>query len=375
MDFVTALPRSPAGNDTVLVFVDRFSKMVHLVPCKLTSTAEDVARLFVQHVFRLHGLPQHIVSDRNPRFTANFMRELCRLLGVHQGLSTAFHPQTDGQTEIVNRRMEDILRHFVGPSQSGWDSLLPCVEFAINSSWHESIQETPFVLNYGRHPRTPFSVQFTAADLASSVPAAQRFTHEMQLATVRAKACLVAALARQKAAADKGRRDVAFSVGESVLLHSRNLSLKGGARKLMPKWVGPFPVSAVVNPVAYRLELPAHWRIHDVFHVSLLKPYRSDGTVQPPPPPELVDGEPEWEVEAILAQVPKQGRRPARYLVRWKGYAPVHDSWEPLSGLTNCAGMLAAYHARMAPAPPSLAALSLTPATGANATPLGADSQ
>jgi hypothetical protein len=154
MDFIFGFPADEHKNDGILVFVDRFSKMVHLVAVPETITAEGSARVFVDTVFRLHGLPRELVSDRDPRFTAEFWRSVFRLVGTRLKMSTADHPETDGQTERANRVLEEILRGYVH-SFTSWSDFLPMVEFAINNSVHASTSHTPFYVNGLRHPRIP----------------------------------------------------------------------------------------------------------------------------------------------------------------------------------------------------------------------------
>jgi hypothetical protein len=155
MDMVTDLPVTEDGYDSITVFVDRLSKMVRLAPCKKNNDAPEVAQLFLEHVFRSHGVPKEFVSDRGTVFTSKFWQSFTKLLGVSSAMSSAFHPQSDGNTERVNRIMEDVLRHYIDASQTNWASLLPLVEFAINDSWHESIKAIPFTVVYGRRPPLP----------------------------------------------------------------------------------------------------------------------------------------------------------------------------------------------------------------------------
>ncbi|GJP49622.1 hypothetical protein CLOM_g8808 [Closterium sp. NIES-68] len=155
LDFITYLPNTRDGHTAILVFVDRLTKMVHFVTTTTDVSAEDTAKLFVAHVFRLHGLPRVLVSDRDLRFTSRFWYEVTQTLGTKLKMSSAFHPQTDGQIERTNRTLEQMLRSFIGPTQDDWDDLLPVVEFAVNNSVHESTHEKPFILNCGRHPATP----------------------------------------------------------------------------------------------------------------------------------------------------------------------------------------------------------------------------
>jgi RNase H-like domain found in reverse transcriptase/Reverse transcriptase (RNA-dependent DNA polymerase)/Integrase zinc binding domain/gag-polyprotein putative aspartyl protease/Chromo (CHRromatin Organisation MOdifier) domain len=336
VDFVTGLP--PTGEmkfDTITVFVDRMTKMVHYVPCREKLSAKDFADLFLTNIFRLHGLPQRIVSDRDPRFTSDFWKEVTQALQMDCGLSTAFHPQTDGQTERMNRTMEEMLRHYITPMLGDWVSALPLLEFAYNNAENASTQTSPFRLYTGLNPLCPNS---GPADRAYKVPAAELFVNKMAADLKRAKQCMLDAQTRMKAQADKRRKDMVFKVGDLVLLSTKNLTLKsGGPRKLMPRYIGPFPVQALVGKVAYRLTLPDHMRIHNVFHVNLLHAYKADGK-RHPPIPELIDGELEYRVDSITAHRERsiggsKGRQPQRvkveFLTCWAGYGREHDSWEP----------------------------------------------
>jgi len=311
----------------------------------------EVAKLFFSRVVCPHGVPKQIVSDRDPRFVSALFKAMCEWIGIEQSLSSAYHPQTDGQTERMNRILEDYLRRYVGQDQSSWGDLLPIAEFAINTSVQESTKYTPFFLNNGRHARGPLdspAVKSLSPDEADrSGPAVKDFITGMQEALKEAKKNLLAAQSRQKAQADKARRDESFQPGQKVLLSSRNLQLKATkSRKLVPKWLGPFTVLERISSVAYRLDLPAVMRCHDVFHASLLKQYTQNGNVQPPPVPEMIDGHLEFEVERILdhrvVQIARR-RSEVQYLIRWLGYGREYDSWEPQANLTNCQDIVAAY--------------------------------
>ena len=348
MDLITKLPVTPTGCDAIMVFVDKLTKMVHLVACKEADGALELANYFVTHVFRLHGVPRTLLSDRDPRFTSNLYKEIARLLHVKQAMSSAFHPQTDGQTERVNRVVEEMLRHYVNPQQNDWDAYLPVLEFAINNSYQESVGTTPFYLNYGQHPLMP---QF--AKLQTAVPAALQFTVGMQAALQKAKLLLQGAQDRQKALANAGRRDVSYTPDDMVWLNTKHLSFKNpGARKLLPRYVGPFKVIERIGEVAYRLKLPAKLRIHDVFHVSLLRPYRSDGRY--PAMPEVVDlaGDFAYQVETIVAH---RGRRVGRrgrqhtvtdYLVKYVDLGHEYNAWVPEKQLLrDCPAVVQQYGA------------------------------
>jgi hypothetical protein len=279
VDHKVSLPQTAAGFTAIAVFVDRLSKMVHLAPCRDDTTAEQSADLFIHHEFRSHGLPARIVGDRDARFTSKFWRALMERLGVSQALSSAFHPQTDGHTERVNRVLEDMLRHFVDPTQSNWDTLLPLIEFAIKDSFHESVRSTPFVLNNGKRPRLPMDLVLRGegspgVESKSTNDTADDLAERIQSVVSDAKKCLDAAQQRQKAYADRFRRDFTFAVGSEILLSTKHINVKmKGTPKLQPRWVGPFKVTQKINPVAYKLGLPASLKIHPVFQASLLKAY------------------------------------------------------------------------------------------------------
>ena len=350
MDFITDLPVSKNGNDAVIVFVDKFTKMAHFAPTKKTCDALGAAQLLINNVVRLHGVPRALVSDRDTRFRAALYQNFTKALEIKHGFSTAYHPQTDGQTERVNQVLEDYLRHYINPAQSNWEDLLPMAEFAYNNSYHTAIQTTPFLLNYGVEPLTPLS--FLSDDALTRRARLQKdgvamsFPERMQHALSEAKWCLHAAQQRDKAAADKRRNDREFHVGDQVLLSTHNLRLKTGSRKLLPRYIGPFPIIRRINKAAYQLQLPDSLKIHNVFYISNLVPFHPSST-PPPPLPKIVDGTPEWEVERILThELRSQGKnRPKQrwFLVRWKGYAPEFDTWEPESHLKNCPEILREY--------------------------------
>jgi hypothetical protein len=348
MDFITSLPMTVSGHDAITVFVDKLTKMCHLAAVTKDITAVEVANVFVDRIYCLHGLPKVIVSDRDTKFTSAFWKQLHARLGTKLSMSTAFHPQTDGQTERMNRVLEDMLRHYIDPSQTDWDEHLSVAEFAINNAYHDGMQATPFWLNNFKHPRTPLSLHLKSSTSAEAQKLADRLVDDMQVA----KRSLQNAQQRQAALANKRRRNVQFKVGDSVMLSTVNIRLKAvGSPKLLPRFVGPFEVTEKVSNTVYRLDLPARWSIHNAFHVSLLKKHQRSDRVQPLPPPlELAGDNNVFELERILLHRDvKRGRRVVReFLLKWLGYGAEHNTWEPERNLLNCKELLKEYWATTA---------------------------
>ena len=331
LDLITQLPTTRSGHSTIMVMVDRLSKMVHLAAMASDGTAECL-KVFLQHVICKHGVPDELITDRDPRFTSSMWAELMESQSIKMCLSSAYHPQSDGQTERMNRVLEDNLRHYVAPNQEDWDEHLPWAEFAMNNAFNHSIQDTPFRIVYGKDPEHPATVRRTGAE---HNPAAKQLRMQIQSGIERAKAAMLNAQQRYKAYADKKTSPLQLKVGDRVLLSTKNLRSRAqGAMKLMPRFIGPFPVEECVNDQAFRLKLPASMRLHNVFHVSLLEPYREDGSYQPPPATVFIDGDIRYDVAEVLDARSTGSRR--QFLVRWEGYGPEHDTWEDEKNLANC---------------------------------------
>jgi hypothetical protein len=207
-DFIVKLPKTSRGNDSFCVFVDKLTKLVHFVACKEDVSAKEFAELYVDHVFRLHGLSREFITDRDPRFTSAFWQEVTVLLGTRTVMSSSFHPQTDGQTERVNQTLETYLRHFVSVGLIDWDTLLSRAEFAHNAAVNETIRAAPFELTYGYRPRTPVGEVLEVVH-----PTSAAFVERLQSSLSLARKLLIAAQQRQKALADKRRVDRVYKVG------------------------------------------------------------------------------------------------------------------------------------------------------------------
>jgi hypothetical protein len=271
MDFVTHLPKTSRRHDAVWVIVDRLTKSAHFLAISMTITMDKLAKLYVDEVVRLHGVPISIVSDRDPRFTSRFWPSFQQAMGTKLNFSTAFHPQTDGQSERTIQTLEELLRACVLEFKDAWDNHLPLLEFAYNNGYHSSIEMAPYEALYGRRCRTPVCWDEEGARLLTGPELVHDTTEKVKVI----KEKLKNAQQRQKAYADQGRRHVEFQIGDKVYL--KVSPWKGVIRfrkrgKLGPRYIGPYEVLERIGPVAYRLALPSELsRIHNVFHASMLR--------------------------------------------------------------------------------------------------------
>ena len=349
MDLITQLPKTRSGNDAIVVWVCKYSKLRHYAACKTAISAPVLARLFLTTIVRHHGMPERIISDRDPRFTAHFWRAFWTSLGSTLDMGAAYHPESDGQTENANKTLEIMLRSVVDFTQDDWDEHLAAAELAFNSSKNETTGFTPFYLVYGREARMPIDLALAPLTKAADNPAAAEATARWRAALQQASDNTAQQQRRQKKYADRSRREVRFAVGDRVLLSTEHLKLIGErkrARKLTERYIGPYRVRRVVNANAYELELPCSLKIHPVINISHLKEYR-DGTRAFPdrpvhitrPEPAAIDdnGAPSWEADRLLdhRKVRRGARQVDQYLVEWKGYPISEATWEPIEHLTD----------------------------------------
>ena len=267
MDFIVDLPKS-RDLTCIMVVVDRLTKMAHFIPFRCLPTASIAADAFLTYIFRLHGLPESIISDRGSQFTSAFWSRLCSLYDIEHSLSTANHPQTDGQTERVNAILEQYLRCFINERQNNWADLLPFAEFSYNNSLQQSINQTPFFANYGfnpkAHPEIPSNLRPNRAEKR-----VVDINENIKLL----KENLNKAKETYKRYADQKRMNPPkFEVGDKVWL-LKGINTKNRKKKLSNPMIGPFKIIKKVSNLAYELDLPKKMRCHPVFHVSLLEPY------------------------------------------------------------------------------------------------------
>ncbi|PKU60243.1 hypothetical protein MA16_Dca024105 [Dendrobium catenatum] len=271
LDFVLGLPRTKKGNDSIMVVVDKFSKMAHFIACKKTFDALNVAKLFFREIMRLHGVPRSLTSDRDVKFISHFWRELWKRLNTKLQLSSPYHPQTDGQTEVVNRTLGNLLRCIVQDNTKLWDEVLGQAEFAFNSMPNRSTGMCSFSIVYTKMPNS--TVDVTVLPKCKSQAAATWIDQFSELiASVRQK--LLESNAKYKEDADAHRRKKTFQPGELVMVRLKKERMPAGTySKLGKRKFGPFPVLKCINENAYMVELPAEFNTPITFNVADLYPF------------------------------------------------------------------------------------------------------
>nr|GEU66406.1 putative reverse transcriptase domain-containing protein [Tanacetum cinerariifolium] len=276
MDFVTKLPKTTARQDTIWVIVDRLTKSAHFLPVREDDTLDKLTRQYLKEVVSSHGVPVSIISDRDGRFTSHFWKSINKALGTRLDMSTAYHPETDGQSERTIQTLEYMLRACVLDFGKCCDKHLSLVEFSYNNSYHTSIKAAPFKALYGRKCRSPICW----AEVGDRQLTGPEIIHETTEKTVQIKSRIQDARDRHKSYADVRRKPFEFQVGDKVMLKVSpwKVVIRFGKReKLNPRYIGPFKILAKVGTVAYRLELPEQLSIvHSTFHVAKLKKCMAD---------------------------------------------------------------------------------------------------
>ena len=346
MDFIETLPISD-NSDAILVIVDRLTKQSIFIPTTSACTSEDLAKLFVIHVFSKHGVPEHATSDRGPEFVSRFFRSLGEALNMKLHFTSGYHPEGDGQTERTNQTLEQYLRIFCNYQQDNWSDLLPLAEFAYNNAPSATTGISPFFANKGYHPNITVHPE---RDLASD--RACNFVTDLDELHKELKATIAEAQVRYKASADLRRTPAPnFQVGQQVFVKAKFIRTTRPSKKLSEKFLGPFTIIARPGTHSFTLRLPDTMRgVHPVYHVSMLEPATPDeipNRTQPPPPPIEVEGETEYEIAEIVDSKLDQ-RRACKllYLVRWYGYEDTDEefSWLPATELDHAQEAIADFH-------------------------------
>ncbi len=356
MDFIGPLPRTARGHDLVMVVVDKLTRWVYYLPTRQTASAQDTFALLDRFVLANHDTPRQIISDRDTRFTSRFWEDLWDSMRTQLKRSTAFHPQTDGQTERANRTLIEQLRSHVDEHQADWDLLLPQLQRANNSAVCFSTGFSPFEMNNGRKMRTELDAELEADGVvARSDRAAGRYPGAVELAKWRerveaeARQRIAKAQDKQRRDAQQGRRAGEIKEGDKVWLSNRNMRLdeQGRARKLEPLFFGPYEVLKMHGSNAAKLALPVGSKLHPVFNLDLLRPFVDGAREFPERPvrdhqpgpipaedpaaggPIAAPGaqEPEYEVEAIIGSRGHGFRQ--SYRVKWLGWPIEQASWRP----------------------------------------------
>lgn len=335
MDFVEGLPKS-GGWDSILVVVYRLSKYGHFIGLRHPFSVVTVAQVFTREVVKLHGFPATIVSDRDKVFMSLFWRELFKLQGTLLHRSTAYHPQSDGQTEVVNKSVEAYLRCFIQGKPSTWAKWLCWAEYWYNTSKHSATNFTPFGVVYGRPPPPLYRYERNSTAVAALED--QLLVRDAVLDEL--KFHLVTAQNNMRVQENRHRREVHFMVGDLVYLRLQPYKQQSLARrpneKLAPRYFGPFAILKRVGSVAYELALPSHSKIHPVFHISQLKKAVGTAPVSPVLPPLLT-------ADLVLPSSPSQvlGCRPntlnpagpAEILVQWSDMSVDEATWEDVQDI------------------------------------------
>ncbi|XP_024156291.1 uncharacterized protein LOC112164308 [Rosa chinensis] len=330
MDFIDALPKSE-GKTAIWVVVDKLTKYAHFIPLSHPYTAASLAKVFVQEVFKLHGMPDNIISDRDPIFLSTFWESFFKLQGTKLSKSSAYHPQSDGQTENLNRTLEQYLRCVTGEKPNQWVQALPWAEWWYNTSHHSAIEMTPFEALYG-YPPPAISPYLPGSTAVAHVDQQLRDRDELlQLL----KKNLKKAQARMKGFYDKKHSERTFESGDYVYLklqpYKQHSLQKNSFHKLSARYYGPFQIIEKIGPVAYKLQLPPTAKIHNVFHVSLLKKKLGNAVQVATQLPHICDPTNiKWEPAAVLEtrMVKRRGSAATQWLIHWAESLPEDATWE-----------------------------------------------
>lgn len=360
MDFIPELPNSN-GYDNILVIVDKLTKYGIFIPCNTNINEEETARLFFKHIISKFGIPRQVISDRDTRWRNDFWKQICKSMDMKRSLTTAYHPQADGQTEILNQTLEIALRCFVGPSRDDWDTFLDGFALAYNSTPHSATGFSPAYLLRGFDPitssklinnttsieRPMIRAEIEGGDEPIVSETAHRMAEEFKAERNKAKEAILLSQAHQKRNYNKGRIITEFKEGDLVIINPHSLELlkneKGRGKKLLMKYDGPFEVLRRISPVTYQIRLPASYGMHPILNIAHLEKYnRSPEELGDRPTKNLnrsdFESLPEYEVEKIIMEKWRKGPRGRRvplFKTRFIGYGPEYDEWLTLKDLRN----------------------------------------
>ncbi len=356
IDFIPELPNSNE-IDNILVVVDKLTKYGIFIPTTTKITEAETANLLFKHVICDYGLPRQIISDRDSKWTGSFWKEICTIMKIKRSLTTAHHPQADGQTEILNQILEIGLRAYVGPERDDWSELLHPFRLAYNSSINLSTGYSPAFLLRGYEPRT---AQNLHQEFSTEIRRKNEFENkntedwleEFTANRKQASDALILAQAFQKKYYNEGRLNIEFQEGDLVLINPHSLellkSVKGRGKKIFMRYDGPFEIIQKISPLAYRLRMPASYGMHPVINIGHLEKYNRDSQGANDRENRNLNRSdftelPEFEVESILAErMIKRGRRrnQKQFRVRFKDYGPEFDEWLTKNQLKNAPEIL-----------------------------------
>jgi hypothetical protein len=367
MDFIPELPES-AGYDNILVIVDKLTKYALFIPTTTTLTEIEAAKLFFRHVISKFGIPRQIITDRDTRWKGEFWKEICRLMGVQRSLTTAYHPQADGQSEIMNQGLEIALRAYIGPTRNDWADYLDGLALSYNSNPHTATGFAPAYLLMGYVPTTKSSLMAPNTAIPRPVQeiegeksthdAAEEMASQFEAERNMAKEALLLSQVYQRRAYNQGRLASEFEEGDLVVLNPHSLNLlrheKGKGQKLLMRYEGPFEIVQKVSPVAYRLKMPASFGIHPVLNIAHLEKYNKSPEELGNRPTKRLSRKdfselPEFEVEKIIGEkFRKQGaRRIKLFRTRFVGYGPESDEWLTSRQLKNAPEVMMRWEHRL----------------------------
>ena len=328
LDFIIEL--APSGKfkfTAILVIVCRLTKRCHFIPTYTKLSTQEFAKLFLLRYVSLHGIPLSIVSDRDSKLTSKFFTELAKLLQTDLNMTVAHRAQGDGQTERMNRTLEEYIRAYISPLQNNWDEYLGLAEFAINSSYNNTIKMTPFEADLGYNPRDAISI---ATPDTSTNASADTFL-DIQQANL--KRCIDSIRDAQETMAfyyNKNRPEQIFQEGDQVLLSTKYLDEAHTGfptiRKFGPKWIGPYTIEKKISRQAYRLKFAPGIKFYPVFNTGSLKPYKKITTRKDNQSRQVIlaDGSIGQQVEAVLDS--RKRKKKTQYEFKWLG--ETKTTWE-----------------------------------------------